>query len=931
MRRPLAAEAADEENREFQMEEMSMSRGIISITVMLFVSTAVLSVETRARVINEAATIECVAYADGNIRDRDSAYACLLNRKILEAVSEDGHGVSGVDCGSAIVLPPGVSGVAAVKAIASGSRDKSESCAVMAGSDAGADVILADLQSVVRYGDEGGVTALSIGTTNCNVGTERVDCQYRTNKHPVEGLGLYRLNGDRFEQIGASWVFHWFYALSESFCGPCNDVTNGSQLGVGCSDSNSASLHACQTNLSPRSTINAYTGYFAHPWEGWDDPPPTSIIERRLQVRTDDLDPVRNAGARYFIEAHLIGPDDAAAGTADNNASYREVLLVEEPPGIYNLAVVGDWRTQREQPAVRAWQDCDSSVVETDIRVPGEGLFILAAKAAETPTGTWRYGYALQNVNSDRSGQSFRLSIPQDGIITNIAFADVDYHSGEIYDDADWLYTIEDDALTWSTDTFTTNEDANALRWGTMYTFSFETTSPPVATTATLGLFKPGVPDAVFVDTIGPTLAMVDCNGNGNDDRCDVDCGHPACDEPCGGSIDCDANGVPDECEQDCNANGIADQCDLDGCLPGELWCADCNGNSVPDECDPDCDGDGIPDDCDVMDDADGDGVPDCFDLCSCTPGLCVCPEVDRCCWPFGLCLEGIPRDVCLESAGTPDCVEWPCEDGCITAEFDCNNNGIADIRDVRCGPGDGCEPPCGTSADCNDNGIPDRCDLAEGTSEDCQPDGVPDECQLVGNDCDGNEVPDRCQPDVDRDGYIDACDNCPNDYNPVQADRDGNGSGDVCDAHLDILPDQCPNRVGADKVLRVVVVGASAFHVRQIDVGSMFLARMDGDGGVVAAMGPHDLYPPVMRDIASPTPACECLPAAADGQTDLELYFYTRDVVRLLKLGTESAASAVPLVLRGRLHDGSEFEAVDCLSSEHPSPGAIKRPRVGR
>ena len=38
---------------------------------------------------------------------------------------------------------------------------------------------------------------------------------------------------------------------------------------------------------------------------------------------------------------------------------------------------------------------------------------------------------------------------------------------------------------------------------------------------------------------------------------------------------------------------------------------------------------------------------------------------------------------------------------------------------------------------------------------------------------------------DKDGDGFVDSCDNCPDDYNPDQQDSDGDGIGDVCDRSL--------------------------------------------------------------------------------------------------------------------------------------------------
>jgi len=413
--------------------------------------------------------------------------------------------------------------------------------------DLGGDVIVADLQTVRSYGSEGGISAFAMGTTPCNVGTDRVNWIAMTNEHPVVAQSVHRLMDNRFEQIGLSWAWHEFYALSQSHCSPCFDPTSGQQLGVGCSSPSSATCNGIQTNMSPRSTINAHTGFFDFPWEG---PDVQTLIERRLQVHDTDLDPALNVGARYFIEGFYITPDESSAATRNNNASYREILVQENPfSGLFDLEINNSWTTQREQPAVRAWQDVDPSVVETDIQIPDEGLFILAAKVIAIEPGRWRYSYALQNLNSDRSGQSFSVPLAQDAVVSNVGFHDVDYHSGELYDLTDWPANVTEAAITWSTDDYEVNENANALRWGTIYNFYFDSNAPPAQSTITLGLFKPGTPAEVTAETIGPGMPYADCNNNGIPDDCDIDCDAPGCIDRCGTSADANDNGMPDECE----------------------------------------------------------------------------------------------------------------------------------------------------------------------------------------------------------------------------------------------------------------------------------------------------------------------------------------------------------------------------------------------
>jgi len=48
--------------------------------------------------------------------------------------------------------------------------------------------------------------------------------------------------------------------------------------------------------------------------------------------------------------------------------------------------------------------------------------------------------------------------------------------------------------VTWNTETLAQNPNANAIRWGTMYNFRFDSNSPPQAATATVGFFKNGAP-----------------------------------------------------------------------------------------------------------------------------------------------------------------------------------------------------------------------------------------------------------------------------------------------------------------------------------------------------------------------------------------------------------------------------------------------------
>jgi len=298
------------------------------------------------------------------------------------------------------------------------------------------------------------------------------------------------------------------------------------------------------------------------------------------------------------------------------------------------------------------------------------------------------------------------------------------------------------------------------------------------------------------------SMTSTDCNSNGVPDECEEDCNDNGiadeCDITLGTSPDCTGNGIPDECEPDCNNNSTPDSCDILANTSN-----DCNLNEIPDECEPDCNTNGIADSCDIAnntsDDCNLDEVPDecqigdppstqvylisTSDLVNvpndCGSGPYNCSSVIGFKWQdtqssatisidvtfnigvdchppgttYGIRLNGVdvnsivtntshcfcstPSDNLhtitmsaehyvagaqnlLEITGASDCVGF-FQSGAIGGEY-------AKVTATLVG-------------DCNNNGIPDDCDIADNTSTDCNANLLPDECEgvsCIGACCDG-------------------------------------------------------------------------------------------------------------------------------------------------------------------------------------------------
>ena len=378
----------------------------------------------------------------------------------------------------------------------------------------GPDVIYTFCQSVTNWGSVGGIRGYSLGSYTCNIGDQNLMWGDTWGGTPGLAMNAYRIYDGRLMQVGMSWVKHACCAAAGTGCGMGCNGQGGSWLGVGCRDIYSAGYNGGQSRLGPRSDLNPYTG-------AWQSVPggAGNAIFRRLQIAESDLTEDNFPDSLYFVEGVYVATDDAQWGNWLNNASYRQVAL----GGGFELLATGVM--YETVPAILAWHDHgnginvpDESVQIVNVDVPDEGRFVAAAKARDNGDGTWRYEYAVFNLNSHRSGGSLSIPVPVGAVVTNVGFHDVDYHSGEVYDSTDWNMTVGDTAVSWSSPaTHAENPNTNALRWGTMYNFWFDADVAPAPGDVTLGLFRPGTPESVAFTVMVPGQGCVgDINGNGN-------------------------------------------------------------------------------------------------------------------------------------------------------------------------------------------------------------------------------------------------------------------------------------------------------------------------------------------------------------------------------------------------------------------------------
>ncbi|MEP6821365.1 MAG: hypothetical protein ABI946_03345 [Chthoniobacterales bacterium] len=399
---------------------------------------------------------------------------------------------------------------------------------------AGPDIIVGDIGAIgglAQFGSASGQVGLATGTTSCNNGNVEFNFfQLPNPDHSVISQNLYRMSGgtnndDRIEQIGQAWVKHSFGADQDDACSiGCTPYPNATKLGVGCSDPYAASQLAFQSNtnsgaLGSRAWVNPFTGVFTVSPRPENHTGHThTATSHRLLVNTSDLDTTQNVGATYYCEVQYDSPQEYAwcqthPGECNmyNNASYRRYNVTGTTSFTFSPAAA----TVRMTPATGAWTGATSSTIEP---VPGaDGRAFVVYKVSGPVGGIWHYEYGIHNQNLDRSIQSFSVPLGCGITLSNVGFHAPPNHPGFPNDgtvgdagfsNAVWTATPTANDVTWNTETFAQNPNANAIRFGTMYNFRFDSDRPPQTVNATVGFFKTGTPIMVAIQGPSPCAPL---------------------------------------------------------------------------------------------------------------------------------------------------------------------------------------------------------------------------------------------------------------------------------------------------------------------------------------------------------------------------------------------------------------------------------------
>ncbi|MGA9340889.1 MAG: hypothetical protein WBV61_00970, partial [Rhodanobacteraceae bacterium] len=362
-----------------------------------------------------------------------------------------------------------------------------------------------------------------------------VNPPYSNDQHPFLIWNLYRFNPDgSITQIGRSGTKHAFLTVNGGCLDSCDHFSNHA-LGRGCSDTYGTGNNDSTSDMAPRSEIVPAQGIWGRCGSIFD-PDCTgnyavfnggnNAWSQRMKTKESQLDPAANPGATFMAESWYIARDDIDI--------YNSMATITGNPvwsaggHQWNFSEQSNYRLG---PAIDRWVDPTAPTgnsLNTELDAP-EGHAKVAVKAIDLGNGTWRYEYAVMNLDfaravivppdngpdprvlSNQGFDSFSVPIPAGVHVFTPGMT-----TGDDNPNSNWRTQVADGHVTWSTDMsvpgFTDSGHPQVtalptLDWGTMYSFSFIANTPPTAGNGTLHVAETGSPASYDTATLVPAAA----------------------------------------------------------------------------------------------------------------------------------------------------------------------------------------------------------------------------------------------------------------------------------------------------------------------------------------------------------------------------------------------------------------------------------------
>ncbi|MBK8101172.1 MAG: hypothetical protein IPK26_29170 [Planctomycetes bacterium] len=305
--------------------------------------------------------------------------------------------------------------------------------------------------------------------------------------HPKFGFMVAREFQGRFEQISdRSFCKHAFVSVNGSgVCGNCIDPGTGSVMGINCTDAYGVGNNSDPFWLGPAPEIDPWLGtwnrvgsYFdrglpevgtPNNTDGRRSPINATATQVSMRILKTDLN---LGGATYWYQIHLVHEGEAVANRGDNLMTRRVTFS-----GSGNNWSSADSGTPTHGSILSRWT---GATVTSGGNGNDDGRFYIGVKTTNL-NGTYRYEYAVHNVDNRRGAATFRVPVCANATVTNITFRDIDQNALN-----QWTSSRVGNELVF------TAPANNSLDWNTIYNFGFESSAAPGAGTLLLDQARTG-------------------------------------------------------------------------------------------------------------------------------------------------------------------------------------------------------------------------------------------------------------------------------------------------------------------------------------------------------------------------------------------------------------------------------------------------------